>query len=424
MDINYLKETVCRLIEEDREESFSWLQEFLRYPSIMGEEEAAQQYYAERIREIGMDVDLWYPKAEDMRCNPDFLPYRDDYSASPDVVGVWKGTGGGRSMLLNGHVDVVPAGKNDWEHSPWSGLRQGGRIYGRGSSDMKGGLVANLMAAKAIMKSGIRLKGDLLLSSVIGEETGGAGTLSMLSRGYRADGAVVSEPSDLHICPVSLGVIWFRIYVKGLAAHAANAYLGVNAISKAMLVVRALDECNQQERKAVKHPLYGGENDNPFNINIGEISGGNIATSVPDEAVIEGRIAFSPDEDVSDAKSVLESAVRRAAEEDPWLREHLPRVEWHSFCLNSGRIALNHPLTEQLIRSYTEITEESPVVSGTPWGTDAGALIRVGRIPTIVFGPGPNSKAHQANEYVDEQKLLQVSKTIAVAVLEWCGVED
>lgn len=418
-----MKEQVCQLLDERAEEYYRYLGEFLHHPSTLGQEESAQQYYAELLQNLGLEVDLWYPQPQDMTCNPYFLPCRDDYSGSPDVVGIYKGSGGGRSLLLNGHVDVVPAGKNDWEDSPWSGLRKTGRIYGRGSSDMKGGLIANLMAMDAIIKSGIRLKGDVFLASVIGEETGGAGTLSMLSRGYRADGAIVPEPSDLNICPVSLGVIWFRIRVKGLAAHAANAYLGVNAISKATLIIQALDACNEEKRTRVQHPLYRGDNHNPFNINMGQIHGGTIATSVPDEVVIEGRIAFSPDEDVVDAKKVVEDAVMKAAEQDSWLREHLPEVEWHSFCLNSGQIPVDHPLTTAICQAYEEVTGEPPVISGTPWGTDAGAMIRVGGIPTVVFGPGPNAKAHQANEYVEEKKLLQVAKVIASTILDWCEVQ-
>ena len=418
-----MKEKVFSIIEEDRERSAACLGELLRHPSVLGEEESAQQYYAQLLRGAGLEVDYWYPKPEDMRCNPHFLPCRDQYSGSPDVVGTYRGTGGGRSLLLNGHVDVVPPGNHDWETDPWSGLRRDGRIYGRGACDMKAGLIANFAALHAIIRAGVRLKGDVYLASVIGEETGGAGTLSMLSRGYRADGAIVPEPSDMKVCPVSLGVIWFRIRIKGLAAHAANAYLGTNAISKAALIIQALDACNEEERAHVRHALYQGDNKLPFNINIGRIWGGTIATSVPDETVIEGRIAFSPDEDVADAKRVLESAVARAAERDPWMREHPPTVEWHSFCLNSGQISVDHPLTQTLISACTDIMGTAPTVAGTPWGTDAGAMIRIGKIPTVVFGPGPNSKAHQANEYVDEEELLRVTKILAAVILDWCGAE-
>ena len=187
-------------------------------------------------------------------------------------------------------------------------------------------------------------------------------------------------------------------------------------------VVRALGH-DRLQALHVHDNDYRGDNHNPFNINMGQIHGGTIATSVPDEVVIEGRIAFSPDEDVVDAKKIVEDAVMKAAEQDSWLREHLPEVEWHSFCLNSGQIPVDHPLTTAICQAYEEVAGEPPVISGTPWGTDAGAMIRVGGIPTVVFGPGPNAKAHQANEYVEEKKLLQVAKVIASTILDWCEVQ-
>ena len=417
------KEAINRYIDENKEEMLGWLQRLIQLPSVVGQEEAAQQYYANRLKEDGLAVDFWYPKKEDMGCNPYFLPYRDDYSTSPNVVGHYKGLGGGRSLMLNGHVDVVPEGENDWLESPWSGSRKDGCIYGRGASDMKGGLIANLIAMHTIVTLEIPLKGDVYLASVIGEETGGAGTLSLIHRGYRADAAIIPEPSNLHICPVSLGVMWFRVRVHGVAAHAANAHLGVNAISKATILIHALDECNEKERMQRKHKLYY-EVPNPFNINLGQMTAGNIPTSVPEEAILEGRIAFSPDEDVESARKVVEEAVYQAAQTDPWLKEHPPVVEWYGFCLNSGKIEEDHPMMEVLKENYQAIKGEEAEISGTPWGTDAGALIRYGHTPTIVFGPGPRHTAHQANEYVEEETLLLVAKVIASAMIDWCGVSS
>lgn len=421
MDKLKAKELVSNQIEKDKDITLHWFENFLSHPSRMGEEEASQKYYAELLKDMGLSVDMWIPEADDMSINPNFMPARDSYEGSPNVVGIYKGKGNGRSIMLSGHVDVVPEGSTPWKISPWKGLRKDGKIYGRGAADMKGGLMANLIAFKAIKDAGIELKGDVLLASVIGEETGGAGTLSLIKRGYKADGAIVPEPSDLNICPVSLGVIWFRINIEGLQAHAANAHLGVNAISKAMKIVNALDECNLKERMAVKHPLYN-EVPNPFNINIGTIEGGSFPTSVPGEAVICGRIAFSPDESVEDAKSVLENAVMKAAKEDAWLSEHLPKVEWYGFCLNSGKIDINHPLMNIMVDEFENVTGNKARVSGTPWGTDAGAMIRFGDTPTVVFGPGPRETAHQTDEYVDEEKVLVTAKVIASTIIDWCGL--
>jgi acetylornithine deacetylase len=414
------KARVLEIIEGNRDEAEGYLSGLLKHPSVMGSEESAQRYYAELLKLLDMEIDIWEPKSEDMKINPDFMPARDDYTGSPDVVGVLRGTGGGRSILLNGHVDVVPAGGNDWTVDPWSGKIEDGKVYGRGANDMKGALIAYLMAMKAIKEAGISLKGDVLIGSVIGEETGGAGTLSLINRGYKADGAIISEPSDLRVCPVSMGVIWFRVRVRGLMAHAATSYLGVNAISKAAMLIQEIDAYEERMIRDKKHPLYS-HHPSPFSINIGIIKGGVFPTSVPDEVILEARMSFSPDDDIAMVKKELEETIHKAAMKDEWLKDHLPEVEWYGFCLNSGSVPMDNPLLGAILDNFKLVKEKEAEVIGTPWGTDAGALIRYGNIPTIVFGPGPGGMAHKADEYIDIDMLQDTTKVIAATILDWCG---
>lgn len=414
------KARVLEIIEGNRDEAAGYLSGLLKHPSVMGSEESAQRYYAELLKLLDMEIDIWEPKSEDMKINPDFMPARDDYTGSPDVVGVLRGTGGGRSILLNGHVDVVPAGGNDWTDDPWSGKIEDGKVYGRGANDMKGALIAYLMAMKAIKEAGISLKGDVLIGSVIGEETGGAGTLSLINRGYKADGAIISEPSDLRVCPVSMGVIWFRVRVRGLMAHAATSYLGVNAISKAAMLIQEIDAYEERMIRDKKHPLYS-HHPSPFSINIGIIKGGVFPTSVPDEVILEARMSFSPDDDIAMVKKELEETIHKAAMKDEWLKDHLPEVEWYGFCLNSGSVPMDNPLLGAILDNFKLVKEKEAEVIGTPWGTDAGALIRYGNIPTIVFGPGPGGMAHKADEYIDIDMLQDTTKVIAATILDWCG---
>ncbi|HYE82355.1 MAG TPA: peptidase [Clostridia bacterium] len=420
--MNDAKVQVIKMIEANKNEIVKTVQELIKYPSVMGEEKEAQIYFSDLLRKLSLNVDVWEPTMEDMKINPDFLAARDHFEGSPNVVGVLKGKGGGKSILLNGHMDVVPDGDNDWDDSPWSGKLAAGKIYGRGASDMKGGIIANVMAVKAIMDSGIQLKGDVIIESVIGEETGGAGTLSAISRGYKADGAIVPEPTDMQLCPVSMGVTWFRIIVKGLAAHAATSYLGVNAIIKASMILQKINEFEAKIIKEKKHELYK-HHPAPFSINIGIIKGGIFPTSVPDEVIIEGRMSFTPDEEISEARRGFEAAVYEAAEKDDWLKEHRPIIEWFGFCLNSGSVDKEHPLVKTMADNYKSIKGNEPDIVGTPWGTDAGALIRYGNTPTVVFGPGPGGTAHKANEHVDVDKLVETTKIIACTILDWCGYE-
>lgn len=418
-----VKSKVLEIVDGNREETIKHLSGLLKFPSVMGDEEGAQEYFADLLRMLGMEVDMWEPKPEDMKINPDFMPARDNYAGSPDVVGTMKGSGGGKSIFLNGHVDVVPAGGNDWTDSPWSGKYEDGKVYGRGANDMKGALIAYLMAMKAIKEADVSLKGDVLIGSVIGEETGGAGTLSAISRGYKADGAIISEPTDLRVCPVSMGVIWFRIRVRGFMAHAATSYLGVNAISKAAMLIQAIDDYEARMIRDKKHPLYS-HHPSPFSINIGIIKGGVFPTSVPDEVVMEARMSFSPDDEIAKVKRELEEVVFEAAKEDEWLKDHPPEIEWYGFCLNSGSVPMNHPFLGTLVGNFKEIQGKDPEIIGTPWGTDAGAMIRYGNTPTIVFGPGPGGMAHKADEYIDVDSLQTTIKVIAATILDWCGYQE
>ncbi|AOT68699.1 peptidase [Geosporobacter ferrireducens] len=418
-----VKQQVLKMIENSKNEIITRVQEIVRYPSVTGEEKDAQAYVSRMLKELSFYVDIWEPTMDEMEINPDFLAARDHFDGSPNVVGVLKGKGGGKSILLNGHVDVVPEGDNDWDDSPWSGKLEDGKIYGRGASDMKGGIIANIMAVKAIIASGIKLKGDVIIESVIGEETGGGGTLSAISRGYKANGAIVSEPTDLQVCPVSMGAMWFRITVKGLAAHAGTSYLGINAISKASKIIQKLDEFEARRVKLKKHELYQ-HMAVPFAVNIGTIKGGVFPTSVPDEVIIEGRMGVSPDEEIREARKDLEDAVYEVSEKDNWLKEHMPKIEWYGFCISSGGVDRDHAIVKAINDNYKYVKGSEPVVVGTPWGTDAGALNRYGNTPTVIFGPGPGETAHKANEYVEVEKLMEATKVIACTILDWCGYEQ
>lgn len=398
------------------------LQELVRFPSVSGQEGEAQRYLAEQFRRWGCEVDLWEPRREDLEKYPGFLTRRDSFEGSPNVVGTLKGGGTGRSLILNGHIDVVPSGETPWKTDPWSGAFEDGRILGRGTADMKGGSVAVFFAAAMLKEAGLTPGGDIILQSVIEEEAGGAGTLACVDRGYRADGALIPEPTDEKIYPASMGSMWFRITVPGLAAHGSTAYLGVNAVEKAQLVVTALKELETVRNRPPLNPLYR-HMPVPFCINIGRLCGGSWPSSVPDEAVMEGRIGFGPGETVEEVRRQLAECLKEAAARDPWLKDHPPQLEWYGSCWHSGGIGPDHPLAETLKKVYREGYGREPAVEGAPWATDAAALIRFGQTPALVYGPGEGRLAHQTDESIALDRMLQVSLTTADFIVEWCGVD-
>jgi len=188
----------------DLEGLISCLQDLLRIPSVSGskEENEAQYWFAEKLRQSGLDVDLWKIPIAETRADAAFPGWEVDRAEAVGLVGTW-GDASGRTLVLNGHIDVVPPGDlAQWvskDGGPYSGARRDGNIYGRGACDMKAGLVCNLFAVKAIQAAGIQLKGRVQLHSVVGEEDGGLGTFATLRRGYRGDAAIITEPTDLQV---------------------------------------------------------------------------------------------------------------------------------------------------------------------------------------------------------------------------------
>lgn len=408
-------------VNKMRDEIIELTSRLIQFSSIQGEEKPAQLFYAECLKKMNCKVDVFSPNADDLRKYKDLLVTRTDFTNSPNVVGVLKGTGGGKSIILNAHMDVVPAGSSDWQDSPWSGKVIDNKIMGRGASDMKGGAVVNCYAVKVLQSLGIQLKGDVIIESVVDEECGGAGTAATLLRGYSADAAIITEPTDMMICPACMGSMWFRIKVKGKAAHGATAYLGINAIEKAYIVYDALKKLEKERLETKLHELYN-HLEIPFCINVGKFTAGNWPSSVPEEVTIEGRMGVSPIESIAEARIEMEKAIRGACENDLWLKENSPEIEWFGSCWVGGAIGKDHILVNNILKNHVEILSKETSVLGAPWATDAGVLISYGNIPTVIYGPGKGHVAHQANEYIEIEDILNAIKVLANTILDWCEI--
>ncbi len=226
-------------------------------PSVSGTdgENEAQAHMATLFADGGLDVDHWQIDLDAVTSHPDFPGMEVERREAWGLVGRLPGTGDGPTLMLNGHIDVVPIGDPDaWPSAPFSGEIRDGRMFGRGACDMKAGLIAAHVAVQAVRRSGVRLGGDVLVASVQGEEDGGLGTFATLQRGWRADACVIPEPTDLDIIPANSGALTFRLRVHGRATHAARRTEGVNAIEAFWPVWQALRDL-EQRRHEVIHPL-------------------------------------------------------------------------------------------------------------------------------------------------------------------------
>ena len=420
------QEKVKEWIYTHEREAAVLLKRLIQQPSVRGKEGKTQAIIVEKCRQLGLDIDLW-----EIDDNPEIKEHsgfhcdRQEFSGNPNLVALLKGKGKGKSIILNGHIDVVPEGNpEEWTYPPYGGIETGGRVYGRGATDMKGGNVALLLAMEAIIRSGISLDGDVIFQSVIEEESGGAGTLAAVLRGYKADGAIIPEPTSMKIFPLQQGSSWFRIHVKGKAAHGGTRYEGKSAIelsAEVMQEIRILEE--KRNAGLRKDPLYKSSSI-PVPINVGSIKGGNWPSSVPEVCILEGRYGISPYETVEKAFSEMEDMVNSLNERHEWFREKPLTLEWFGARWLPGYLESGHPLLESLEKQFIHVLGRKPDIEASPWGTDGGILSTYGDTPVLVFGPGKTEKAHETDEYIELERLLEAAEVIALTILDWCGYEE
>lgn len=418
-----LQKRVKENIQAKKNDYISFLQKIIQEPSTSGNELGAQTLIAERLKEKGLEVDEWIPDYERLVESKFFNPIRENYDNSPNVVGVLKGQENGRSLILNGHIDVVPEGDaSKWTDHPYSGKVKDGKLYGRGTTDMKGGNMATLIALETIIDLGIKLKGDVIYESVIEEETGGAGTLAAIQRGYKADVALIPEPSEMRIFPKQQGSLWFDVTVTGVSAHGGTRYEGVSAIEKGWIVFNEIMKLEEKRNEPLrKDPLYR-DNPIPIPINIGQFNGGIFPSSVAEEARIQGRYGVAPGETIEEAKEEFQSMLDHLKTIDGWFDKNPATVEWGGIHLPPGGCDLDHPMLNILKDKFIEVENRDPIVAGSTWGTDGGLLTQAGGIPSIVFGPGTTSMAHYTDEYVELDKMFKTAEIMTLAIIEWCEI--
>jgi acetylornithine deacetylase len=398
------------------------LQDLVRIPSQTGQEGAAQVAVADLMRSHGLDVDVWEPDPRALQPYAESITLDRGFAERPNVVGVCRGAGG-RSLILNGHIDTVEVGDPGlWSVPPLAGVVDGNRLYGRGSCDMKGGVVANLFALSALRRAGFVPAGDVIIESTISEEDGGAGALAAILRGYVADAALISEPTNLAIVPAQGGSLMFRLQVPGQSAHACVRDEGASAIEKFAYVHRGLLAFEARRNREITHPLYAGMA-NKVPINIGTVRGGSWASSVPDWVVAEGRAGLVPGETLEVCKQELAAEIATLADADPWLRDHPPLVTWLPGQFAAADVAADAPVVEVLAAAVESALGVPAAIEAVTYGADMRHFVHTGEMPCLMFGAGDVRLAHAPDESIPLDDLRLAVTAIALFIADWCGVE-
>jgi acetylornithine deacetylase len=393
------------------------VQDLVRVPSVTGNERAVQDLVALTLEEAGLTVDRFEADVDRLKAHPRFPGMEVERTEAVLVAGIL-GEKGERSLILNGHVDVVPPGdRQAWQTSPWSAHIQAGRLYGRGACDMKAGLAVGITAAAALKKSGLPLRGRLIIQSVVGEEDGGIGTFAMAERGYRADAAFVLEPTRLRIIPAQAGALSFRLRIRGLSAHASVRYEGISAIEKFELVEARLRQLERALNQA-PHPLFR-HYPIAYPLSIGRLRAGSWSSTVPDELECEGRVGVPVGMASAEVRREFAAAMADVAQRDPWLAEHPPQVEWTGGQFDAVEVDAGLPAFMALKAAHAEEFGVEPEPDGAPYGSDMRLLVHEADTPAILYGPGDIKQAHSTDEWIAVDEIVRAARVVTAAAARY-----
>lgn len=414
-----IEDAVTRL----RGEAIALLCDLVRHPSLLGQERSAQDHIREVFAGMGLRVDEFAIDEAKIKDHPGYSPSIVSYDGRHNIVGVHEPRRGkkGRSLILNGHIDVVPVGAESlWTQPPFEPWIKDDRLYGRGAGDMKAGIVAYTMALKALQTLGLEPAAKVILQSVVEEECTGNGALACLVQGYTADAAIIPEPTP-GILQAQMGVMWLALEISGKPVHASVAHTGVGAIDFATYMFGELKKLEQRWNAAEhRHACYH-KHEHPVNFNLGRIQGGEWASSVPTAARADIRLGFYPGKSPAEVRTEVEALLADAYRRHPMSNSLTYRVIYEGFQAEGFELDMNQPVITTLsdcVRAVTGKTADHTAFTGT---TDARFFNLYGNTPATCYGPHAEN-IHGIDEWVSIDSMMDVAKVLALFMTHWCGV--
>jgi acetylornithine deacetylase len=397
------------------------LEELVAVPSVGGTsaEIEIQHLLADRLESLGCEVDRWAIDLTEAATAADAPGQEVERDEAVGVVGTLPGAeDGDPALILCGHTDVVPPGDPSmWPHDPFVPHRTGERITGRGTCDMKAGVVAILGAVSAVRAAGVRLVRPVAVHAVVGEEDGGLGAWATLRRGHRGDACVIAEPTGESIITRNAGSLTFRLEVPGRAAHGSMRDQGVSAVERFADLHAELRRLEAERQAGADPELFGTRY--PYGLSIGRLTAGDWASSVPDRLVADGRYGVRMGEPVEAARAVFEDRVAAFSARDPRLDP--VRVTWTGGVFASARLPEGHDLLSRTRAAVTDAGAADPPERALPAGSDLRLYAAAG-IPTLLYGPGDLRLAHGPREAVTRSELLTATRALTLLVLRVAGL--
>lgn len=419
------KDIISQAVADQKDWSVKSLQALTQIPTTLGNEKPGQECMAGLYNDIGFQPIFLTVDETKIKNLPGFSPVDWSYTDRPNLVGTQDG-GQNAALIFNGHIDVVsPEPSRMWDGDAYSGVVKdidGTQwMYGRGAGDMKGGTMCALWALKALHEMGLQPDKPVHLHSPIEEECTGNGALAILADGYTGRECVIPEPFNETLLTAQVGVMWFQVRISGKTTHVLGAGRGVNAIEKSWVIIQALRDLEDQINQPENIPDLYKHIDHPINLNVGIINGGDWASTVAGECVTRFRLGLFPGQKLDDLKAKIEKAVKTAAQNDPWLKEFPPQIEYIGFQAEGCTFDASSALGQSISRIHQDWRGQPAEELIARCTTDVRFYELYHNIPATCYGPRAEN-IHGVDERVDLNSMQRVAEVFMQLIEDRCGL--
>ena len=400
-------------------EVLDFTEEMIKQYAVLNQEQAILDLVERHMAELGLATTRVAIEQHRLADHPLFAPVDWDFSDKYNLVASLNPGAAGKTLVLNGHLDVVPANPVDmWSSAPHQPWRKDGWLYGRGAGDMQSGVAAMIYAVHAVRQAGFAIKSPLNIQAVVEEECSGNGALACLERGYGGDFVLIPEPFGPQIYSAQLGVLWFKIGCRGKPVHVLDTAAGVSAIEKLQLLIPGLQQLEAELNERYRLPPYDGH-EHPFNLNIGKISGGNWASSVAANAELEARIGFPVGMTANEIMQRVSDCLERTVNGHPAFADGKPKLRFHGFRSEGHLVDTQAPGIQMLSDCHRALTAQEPDHYFSTCTTDLRAFHFYSKTAGTCYGPVAK-RIHGVDEAVDMESVRHTLKAYALFISRWC----